>query len=226
MHRLTSAREGLDDEHAPTAAGARTRQHAWFVGCCGLASSASKMALPVTFAPGRLRLATRPIATGSPPPAKKALGSKIIYLETLQQFVEQQHEREVQQSRYREAEAAIGTVIESRAQAEAEHSRALSSDLVEAERKAAGLSEDLVKAEQRTKSQFLTAPVDGVVQQVAIHTIGGVVTPAQALLAVVPDESRLDPVSCRHHSRKPPGLGHVPSLMAYNETGPRISRSS
>jgi hemolysin D len=30
------------------------------------------------------------------------------------------------------------------------------------------------------------------VQQVAIHTIGGVVTPAQALLAVVPDESRLE----------------------------------
>jgi hemolysin D len=123
---------------------------------------------------------------------EKELGSKIVYLETLQQVVEQRQEREVQQSRYREAEAALAAVIETRAQAEAEHSRALSSDLVEAERKAAGLSEDLVKAEQRTKFQVLTAPVDGVVQQVAIHTIGGVVTPAQALLAVVPDENRLE----------------------------------
>jgi hemolysin D len=38
----------------------------------------------------------------------------------------------------------------------------------------------------------LTAPVDGVVQQLAIHTVGGVVTPAQALLVVVPSDSRLE----------------------------------
>jgi hemolysin D len=123
---------------------------------------------------------------------EKELGSKVTYLETLQQLVEQRQEREVQQSRYREAEAALATVIETRAQAEAEHSRTLSGDLVEAERKAAGLSEDLVKAERRTKLQVLTAPVDGVVQQVAIHTVGGVVTPAQALLTVVPAESQLE----------------------------------
>src|SRR5262249_3412719 len=114
------------------------------------------------------------------------------YLETLQQLVEQRQEREVQQSRYREAEAALAALIETRAQAEAEHRRMLSSDLVEAERKAAGLSEDLVKAEQRTRLQALTAPVDGVVQQLAVHTVGGVVTPAQALLAVVPAESGIE----------------------------------
>jgi hemolysin D len=34
--------------------------------------------------------------------------------------------------------------------------------------------------------------VDGVVQQLAIHTVGGVVTPAQSLLVVVPSDSRLE----------------------------------
>jgi hemolysin D len=34
--------------------------------------------------------------------------------------------------------------------------------------------------------------VDGVVQQLAIHTIGGVVTPAQALLVIVPSDIRLE----------------------------------
>jgi hemolysin D len=34
--------------------------------------------------------------------------------------------------------------------------------------------------------------VDGVVQQLAIHTIGGVVTPAQALMVIVPIESHLE----------------------------------
>jgi hemolysin D len=124
--------------------------------------------------------------------ADKELVSKITYLETLHQLVDQQQERNVQQSRSHEAEAALAAIIETAAQAEAEYRRTLSSDLVEAERKAAGLSEDLVKAEQRTKFQALTAPVDGVVQQLAVHTIGGVVTPAQSLLVVVPAESRLE----------------------------------
>jgi membrane fusion protein, hemolysin D len=124
--------------------------------------------------------------------ADKELVSKIVYLETLHQLVDQQQDRKVQESRYQEAEAAVAALIETRAQAEAEFRRTLSSDLVEAERKVAGLSEDLVKAEQRTKLQDLTAPTDGVVQQLAIHTVGGVVTPAQALLVVVPAESRLE----------------------------------
>jgi hemolysin D len=124
---------------------------------------------------------------------ERELGSKIIYVETLQQLVEQRQERELQQSRYREADAALATVIETRAQAEAEHARALSSDLVEAERKAAGLSEDLVKAEQRTRLQALTAPTGRIVQQLAVHTVGGVVTPAQALLTIVPAETQLEP---------------------------------
>jgi hemolysin D len=33
----------------------------------------------------------------------------------------------------------------------------------------------------------LRAPIDGVVQQLAIHTLGGVVTPAQQLLIIVPE---------------------------------------
>jgi hemolysin D len=124
--------------------------------------------------------------------ADKELVSKITYLETLHQLVDQQQDHKVQESRYQEAEAALAAIIETRAQAVAENRRTLLSELVEAERKAGGLGEDLIKAEQRTKYQALTAPVDGVVQQLAVHTVGGVVTPAQALLVVVPAESRLE----------------------------------
>ncbi len=38
----------------------------------------------------------------------------------------------------------------------------------------------------------LTAPVDGTVQQLAVHTVGGVVTPAQALMAIVPRDNPLE----------------------------------
>ena len=36
------------------------------------------------------------------------------------------------------------------------------------------------------------APIDGTVQQLAVNTIGGVVTPAQALMLLVPNQLRLE----------------------------------
>jgi hemolysin D len=122
----------------------------------------------------------------------KELGSKLAYYEILQLSLEQQEELTVQKSRLREAEAAAAAIRETRNQAEAEYRRALSDDLAKAEQKANGLAQDLIKAEQKTRLQRLTAPVDGVVQQLAVHTVGGVVTPAQALLMIVPSESRLE----------------------------------
>lgn len=74
----------------------------------------------------------------------------------------------------------------------AEYERSLLDGLAKAEQKVAGLEQDVVKAGQRTRLQTLTAPVDGIVQQLAIHTIGGVVTPAQALMIVVSADSRLE----------------------------------
>jgi hemolysin D len=122
----------------------------------------------------------------------KELGSKLTYFETLQLLVEQQEELSVQRSRLQEAEAAVAAIRETRGQAVAEYRRTLSDELAKTEQKANGLSQDLIKAEQRTRLQQLTAPVDGVVQQLAIHTVGGVVTPAQSLLVVVPSDSRLE----------------------------------
>src|SRR5215470_1037621 len=122
----------------------------------------------------------------------KELGSKLTYFEILQLLLEQQEELAVQRSHLREAEAAVAAIRETRRQAEAEFRRTLSDELAKAEQKANGLAQDLIKAEQKTRLQLLTAPVDGMVQQLAIHTVGGVVTPAQALLAVVPSDSRLE----------------------------------
>ena len=53
------------------------------------------------------------------------------------------------------------------------------------------LMEDSVKATQRESLTTLRAPVDGTVQQLAVHTTGGVVTPAQVLLVVVPDQAQV-----------------------------------
>lgn len=69
---------------------------------------------------------------------------------------------------------------------DAEFRRDRSRELAEAERQAGSLLQELLKAEQRRSLQTLTAPIDGVVQQLAMHTVGGVVQPAQQLLVIAP----------------------------------------
>jgi hemolysin D len=122
----------------------------------------------------------------------KALASKITYLTEYQDLLGLQQDLTVQQSRLREADAAVALLKETHDKAAAEYRRTAYDGLAKAEQKAASLAQDVVKAEQRTKLQRLTAPVDGVVQQLAVHTVGGVVTPAQALAVVVPNEINLE----------------------------------
>ena len=122
----------------------------------------------------------------------RELGSKLVYLTELQDLLGQQKEILVQESRLSETESAIAALAETRLKTVAEYERGLFDDLSKAEQKVAGFGQDIIKAEQRTSLQKLTAPVEGVVQQLAMHTIGGVVTPAQALMVIVPAESLLE----------------------------------
>lgn len=123
---------------------------------------------------------------------EKQLVSKITYLAELQELVAQQHEILVQESKYNEADAVVSALIETRTRTIAEHERAILEELSKAEQKASSLAQEVIRAEQRTSYQRLVAPIDGTVQQLAVHTIGGVVTPAQALLMVVPTENQLE----------------------------------
>ena len=124
--------------------------------------------------------------------ADREYGSKLTYLETLTDLVERQKELGVQQSHMRETDAALASLRETRTQTQAEYRRTRLGELASAEQKATSMEQDLIKANERSKLQVLTAPVDGTVQQLAVHTVGGVVTAAQGLLAVVPLDSPLE----------------------------------
>ncbi|MDZ5641682.1 HlyD family type I secretion periplasmic adaptor subunit [Enterobacter sp. A103] len=54
------------------------------------------------------------------------------------------------------------------------------------------LTQQLIKAQERERIQDLRSPVDGVVQQQTIHTLGGVVQPAQQLMIIVPEHTPLE----------------------------------
>ena len=53
------------------------------------------------------------------------------------------------------------------------------------------LTQERSKAEQRSRLTQLTAPASGTVQQVAVHTEGGVVTAAQVLMVIVPKDAQV-----------------------------------
>ena len=61
-----------------------------------------------------------------------------------------------------------------------------------AEREKAQQEQELVKAEKARELREILSPADGVAEQLALHTEGGVVSPAQALLAIVPQEPVLE----------------------------------
>lgn len=73
----------------------------------------------------------------------------------------------------------------------AETRRTLNERLAQAREKLAQLAPQATKAEQRQRLARLVAPVDGIVQQLAVHTEGGVVTEAQPLMVIVPDGGTL-----------------------------------
>jgi hemolysin D len=65
-------------------------------------------------------------------------------------------------------------------------------DLAKAESEVILRREEVTKAARKSTLQRLTAPADGTVQQLAIHTVGGVVEPARALMVIVPLEDGLE----------------------------------
>ena len=83
-------------------------------------------------------------------------------------------------------------LLQPRRQTENEFRRGVLGQLTDAETKPASVAQELVKADQRYGLQKLTAPNDGLVQQLAVNTLGGVVTAAQALMVVVPSRVTLE----------------------------------
>lgn len=110
------------------------------------------------------------------------------WLEREQQRIEQEGELANLRGRIHEGEAALRATRTQKEALQAETAR-IALDLVnDAQQKLASLEQDHIKAETRARQLRLVAPVDGVVQQLAVHTVGGVVTPAQPLMVVVPRE--------------------------------------
>ncbi len=113
-------------------------------------------------------------------------------IETRLELINLDKEIAIQSHRLEESSAGLAAARQQRNLAQAEFRARTGSELAEASQRRDAARQDLVKAEQRRELQVLKAPIDGVVQQLAVTTVGGVVTAAQPLLTLVPHDAALE----------------------------------
>ena len=118
--------------------------------------------------------------------------SRHEYLTQEQQRVEMERALTAQQARLQETLSSVDAANDELRVLIAETRQRVLDGLREAREEIGQYSAQVTKTQQRRQLMQLRAPVDGTVQQLAIHTVGGVVTPAQELLAIVPSEETLE----------------------------------
>jgi hemolysin D len=114
--------------------------------------------------------------------------SKMDYLQFEEQRIDKAQELAGQKKKLVQDRAALAEAEKTYQAFVSEFQQTKQAELSATEMKAVSLAQEVVKTGQRTALQRLVSPVDGVVQQLAIHTVGGVVTPAQQLMVVVPQD--------------------------------------
>ena len=119
------------------------------------------------------------------------VGSKLDWLTAEQQLADTGPEIAQAQAQQQAAQASVAALQQQRSETQAQYAAGIYNDLGQAEQKIGESAQDLVKANQAVQLTTLRAPISGTVQQLVVHTIGGIVTPAQALLTIVPDNRQL-----------------------------------
>lgn len=105
--------------------------------------------------------------------------------------IELERDLSTQRARVAEAQAALRETTHTRTAWLAETRRNLAERAAQATLREQQATQELAKAEQRQRLSTLTAPVAGTVQQLAVHTVGGVVTEAQVLMVIVPSAAQV-----------------------------------
>jgi hemolysin D len=121
----------------------------------------------------------------------QGFGTSFAYLDAQEAVSDAHRDLDVYAQRGQQARAAAASLQRQRAQAVSEFAAGVLSDLSKALEKQNEMSQDLVKAKEKSIETSIRAPIDGVVEETAVHTIGGVVTPAERLMIVVPDDQKL-----------------------------------
>lgn len=118
--------------------------------------------------------------------------SEADYLQLEQERISQRQNLAAEKQRLKQLIAAEAEVQQQSKSLTAQINATKLAEVSEIQRQIATLQEELTKASDIHAKHILYAPVSGRVQELAINTIGGVVTDAQQLMLIVPDETQLE----------------------------------
>jgi len=123
--------------------------------------------------------------------SQKKYVSESDYLALEQERIQQKQDLAAERHRRDQLKAAQGEINQQIKTLIAQTSAFHLNQKTELEQNLSALQDELIKAKDLNAKQQLYSPVDGRVQQLAISTVGGVVTEAQALMVIVPDDEQL-----------------------------------
>ncbi|MFE8070036.1 HlyD family type I secretion periplasmic adaptor subunit [Marinobacteraceae bacterium S3BR75-40.1] len=122
---------------------------------------------------------------------RKNMASRQDYLELEQRRLEQTESLNAQKHLVQQLAAEIENLKSQRARMLAESTRTSLEQQDQLHSELAALKKELVKARELNQQQKIRSPIDGVVQELSVTTLGGVVQPAQQLMNIVPENDDL-----------------------------------
>ena len=135
---------------------------------------------------------------------EEQLTPRMEHLERERELEELKGEVDRLRSNLPRAKSALAEAREAAREISLEFRRAISEQITLVELEIARELERLVKATEQRSRTVIASPIEGVVQNLAYHTIGGVVGPGDAIMQIVPSrerlliEARLDPRDIGH----------------------------
>ena len=113
-------------------------------------------------------------------------------LEARQTRVEYQKSAEAMAEEITKERAKLAEAIDNQATTDSAYRQDTMTQLVEAKKQLNTYQEELTKATETNSQSVITAPVSGRVNQLSVHTVGGVVSEAQSLMMVVPEDAFME----------------------------------
>jgi hemolysin D len=121
----------------------------------------------------------------------RGFGTTFSYLDAQQAVADAHNDLSITRRRAEAARAERASLQNQRDEARSTYQSTVLSDLSKAQEQVNELSAEFVKAQNKSAQTEIRSPLDGVVEQLAVHTLHGVVMPAERLMIVVPDSRDL-----------------------------------
>ncbi|VEN73503.1 Hemolysin secretion protein D [Candidatus Desulfarcum epimagneticum] len=119
-------------------------------------------------------------------------GTKFEWLEARREWIQKSQDLVSKRHMAAGISARLASNRESRKQARSDFRKGVFAERLQALEDMEQSRLELNRAETREKLNRLTAPVDGKVQNLKVHTVGGVVEPAEPLMTIVPDRTPME----------------------------------